>query len=124
MVDRRNPVPLYIQVKNHIISEIEKGNIRIGDKLMSETKMQQFYGVTRPTIRAALAGLVAEGCLRKEHGLGTFCVAYPQKERFVNVDVITNQSDSYFYPYVLKGVSQVFEKNKCSKRTVFPFFAD
>lgn len=114
MVDRRRAEPLYLQIENHIRSEIEQGKIKIGDKLMSETEMQRFYGVARPTIRAALSRLVSEGCLRKEHGLGTFCVARPQREQRINVDVVTNQSDSYFYPYILKGVSEVFERNNCN----------
>ena len=111
MIDRRRPEPLYIQVKQDIIDQIERGQIKIGDKLMSETEMQQHYGVARPTIRAALSDLVTEGCIRKEHGLGTFCIAYPKKEKPVNVDVIVNQSDTYFMPYVLRGISQVLDDN-------------
>ena len=39
MIDRNSFEPLYLQVKNHIISEIESGRIKIGDKLMSENEM-------------------------------------------------------------------------------------
>ena len=72
MIDRNSFDPLYVQVKNHITSAIESGEIKIGDKLMSENEMLKFYGVGRVTIRNALSELVAEGCLRKEQGLGTF----------------------------------------------------
>lgn len=116
MIDRNSHDPLYIQVKNHIVSEIESGRIRIGDKLMSEPEMQKFYGVARPTIRAALSELVMDGCLRKEHGLGTFCVAYPKKGKTINVDVIVDQKNTYFTPYLLSGISRVFEVNNCTLR--------
>lgn len=114
MIDRRLHAPLYIQVKNSIIEDIEQGKIKIGDKLMSEPEMQKYYGVARPTIRAALSELVNEGCIRKEHGLGTFCIALPKKETLINVDVILDQADTYFYPYILKGISQVLENNNCN----------
>ena len=114
MIDRSSSEPLYLQVQNHIREQIEQGVITIGSKLMSENEMQRFYGVARPTVRAALANLVNEGCLRKEHGRGTFCVSYPRRGRIITVDVIANQSDSYFYPYYLKGVSEVLEHEHCN----------
>jgi len=115
MIDRTSYEPLYVQVKNHIISEIESGRIKIGDKLMSESEMLKFYGVGRVTIRAALSELVAEGCLRKEQGLGTFVMAYPQKAKRLNIDVLLDSSDTYFVPaYMLKGISPVLEQNNCN----------
>ena len=66
MIDRNSMEPLYVQVKNHIITSIENGELKIGDKLMSENEMLKFYGVGRVTIRNALSELVAEGCLRKK----------------------------------------------------------
>ena len=113
MIDRSNFEPLYLQVKKDIIEKIEDGRIQIGDKLMSENEMLQYYGVGRVTIRSALAELVAEGCVRKEHGLGSFCVAYPKKQR-LNIDVLVDSASIYFTPYVLKGISRVLEQNNCN----------
>lgn len=116
MIDRNSFEPLYLQVKNDIIASIEDGRIKIGDKLMSENEMLQYYGVGRMTIRSALSELVSEGCLKKEQGLGSFCVAYPQKLQRLNIDVLINSSDIYFIPYVLKGINRVLEQNSCNLR--------
>ncbi|MBP3588747.1 MAG: substrate-binding domain-containing protein [Clostridia bacterium] len=115
MIDRNSMEPLYVQVKNHIITSIENGELKIGDKLMSENEMLKFYGVGRVTIRNALSELVAEGCLRKEQGLGTFVMAYPKKAKRLNIDVLLDAGDTYFVPaYVLKGISPVLEQNNCN----------
>lgn len=115
MIDRNSMEPLYMQVKNHIISSIESGELKIGDKLMSENEMLKFYGVGRVTIRNALSELVAEGCLRKEQGLGTFVMAYPKKAKRLNIDVLLDAGDTYFVPaYVLKGISPVLDQNNCN----------
>ena len=115
MIDRNSFEPLYVQVKNDIIADIENGKIKIGDKLKSENEMLQYYGVGRMTIRAALSELVADGCVKKEQGLGSFCVAMPKKARRLNIDVLLDSGDTYFVPaYVLKGISPVLEKNNCN----------
>ena len=115
MIDRNSMEPLYVQVKNHIISSIENGEIKIGDKLMSENEMLRFYGVGRVTIRNALSELVSEGCLRKEQGLGTFVMTYPKKAKRLNIDVLLDAGDTYFVPaYMLKGISPVLEQNNCN----------
>ena len=115
MVDRNSMEPLYVQVKNHIITSIENGTLKIGDKLMSENEMLKFYGVGRVTIRNALSELVSEGCLRKEQGLGTFVMAYPKKAKRLNIDVLLDAGDTYFVPaYMLKGISPVLEQNNCN----------
>lgn len=113
MIDRSNFEPLYLQVKNDIISKIESGEIQIGDKLMSENEMLQYYGVGRVTIRSALAELVSDGCVRKEQGLGSFCVAYPRKN-MLNIDVLVDSTSIYFTPYMLRGISRVLERNTCN----------
>ena len=96
MVDRNSFEPLYFQVKRDIQEQILSGKIKIGDKLMSESEMICYYNVGRVTIRNALAELVSSGCLRKEQGLGTFCVALPRMEDRKNIDVLLNTGDRIF----------------------------
>lgn len=114
MVDRNSFEPLYIQIRKDIEEQILNGTIKIGDKLMSETEMLQYYNVGRVTVRAALAELVLSGCLKKERGMGTFCVAMPKREVRRNVDVILNMQDTYFVPHILAGISRVLEKRNCN----------
>lgn len=114
MVDRNSFEPLYFQVKRDIQEQILSGKIKIGDKLMSESEMICYYNVGRVTIRNALAELVSSGCLRKEQGLGTFCVALPRMEDRKNIDVLLNTGDRIFTPYFLSGISRVLDANDCN----------
>lgn len=111
MIDRSSYEPIYQQVKRDIQEQILSGQIKIGDKLMSEAEMIRHYNVGRVTIRNALSELVAAGCLRKEQGLGTFCVAMPRQAVRKSVDVLLNTIDTYFTPYFLSGISGVLEAN-------------
>ena len=72
MINRENKIPLYIQLADKIRNDIECGNIKPGDKLMSENEMVNFYQIGRLTIRQALSVLVNECLLSKQHGRGTY----------------------------------------------------
>ncbi len=114
MIDRSSYEPLYVQIKKDIEEQIISGEIRIGDKLMSEAEMLRHYNVGRMTIRNALAELVSSGCVRKERGMGTFCVALPRRTSRKNVHVLMNMLDTYFVPYFLSGISRVLNANDCN----------
>ncbi|MEU4824790.1 GntR family transcriptional regulator [Actinomadura citrea] len=44
----------------------------VGDALPSERRLAEELGVSRPTLRQAIDGLVAEGLLDRRHGSGTY----------------------------------------------------
>jgi GntR family transcriptional regulator len=71
-LNRRDPLPLYFQLREAILREMEDGGLRAGDRLPTEAALQHRYGVSRSTIRQALAELAAEGVIRTVHGVGTF----------------------------------------------------
>lgn len=114
MIDRSSSEPLYLQVKNDIIAQIENDTIKIGDKLMSENEMMQYYNVGRVTIRSALSALAVTGCLKKEQGLGTFCIAKPTYTKRLNIDVLLNCGDTYLVPFLLAGMNRVLEQEGCN----------
>ena len=114
MIDRNSFEPLYLQIRRDIEEQILNGVIKIGDKLMSETEMLRYYNVGRVTVRAALSELVSSGCLKKEQGLGTFCVALPKREERKKVDVMLDMRDTYFVPYILTGISRVLDARNCN----------
>ena len=59
-----NSIPLYLQVKNKIKQEIRSGILKAGDKLDSEAEMQKEYGMSRVTVRNAMAEL--EGVMNED----------------------------------------------------------
>ena len=60
-IEKTNSTPLYLQLKNKIKKEIRTGILKPGDKIPSETQMQKEYGMSRVTVRNAMAELEVEG---------------------------------------------------------------
>jgi len=73
-------VPLYLQIAESLLNEIESGALRPGARLPAERVLSEALGVNRMTLRAALTKLEGEGYLDRRQGLGTF-VARPKIER-------------------------------------------
>ncbi|HEY3320223.1 MAG TPA: GntR family transcriptional regulator [Planctomycetota bacterium] len=76
-LDTASPVPLYQQLQDILRGEILARTHVPGGKLPSEHELCRTYGVTRPTVRQALEGLVREGLVRKHRGKGAFVTEPP-----------------------------------------------
>ena len=64
--------PLYQTIKRDIRHKIERGFWSIGDRVPPEEVLQARYGVSRGTVRRALADLEADGYISRISGRGTF----------------------------------------------------
>lgn len=71
-VDRNNILPLYEQVKKHLMSLIEDGILAPGDILPSEKTLEDQFSVSRVTIRRALQELAHEERIVRVPGKGSF----------------------------------------------------
>ncbi len=72
-------LPLYHQIKEDLTLQIRSGRWGPEDELPSETELCQHYGVSRGTIRRAIADLVQQGLVHRARGKGTF-VSRPKFE--------------------------------------------
>lgn len=72
MINKYSDIPLYCQLKNLIISKIEKGEYPEDSKIPSEQELCDLYDISRPTVRQAVSELTNNGYLYKEKGKGTF----------------------------------------------------
>ncbi|MEG0272677.1 MAG: GntR family transcriptional regulator [Hydrogenoanaerobacterium sp.] len=70
---------LHKQVENSIKSKIINGKWKTGEKISSEAELSAQYGVSRVTVRTAVANLVKEGILVRLQGKGTFVVSTIQE---------------------------------------------
>lgn len=77
-IDPNSMIPLYQQLSEILLSDIEKGKLRQGERIPSENELMHFHKVSRITVRNALARLVDLGHLLKIQGKGTF-VATPAR---------------------------------------------
>lgn len=76
-LDRSIPIPLYYQMKQWLMSEIEKGIYKPGQIIPSERELSEQFQISRMTVRQALKELMNEGHLIREQGKGTF-IAEPK----------------------------------------------
>jgi GntR family transcriptional regulator len=65
-------IPLRHQIQQVLRSSIEGGEIAPDEQLPTELALVQRFGVSRATIRAALATLERDGLIRRRQGSGTF----------------------------------------------------
>src|SRR5699024_6578512 len=78
-INRKNPLPLYVQLKYKIKYKIENYIWSPGFKIPTELELEKEYQLSRTTIRLALQELVSEGRLIRIQGKGTY-VANPKLE--------------------------------------------
>ncbi len=71
-IDRRSPVPFYLQLKVALQRGIRQGEWGPGDMLPSESELTRRYGVSRTVVRQALKDMSYEGQVVRQKGKGTF----------------------------------------------------
>ena len=77
IIDRSSRLPLYYQLKQWLIEQIEQGNWKPGDMLPTEQQLQEQYELSRTTVRQAFRELELDGYVTRYRGRGTF-VAKPK----------------------------------------------
>lgn len=74
-------LPLYYQLATLLRQKIAMREYRLGDQLPPESKLVKEYGVSRMTVRQAMANLEEEGLIRRQPGRGTFVAKEPPAPR-------------------------------------------
>jgi GntR family histidine utilization transcriptional repressor len=68
----QQPAPIYLRVKQAIITQIRAGHWQPHQRIPSESELVNELGVSRMTINRALRELTSEGYLVRMQGVGTF----------------------------------------------------
>ena len=71
-LDEASPTPLYLQLQRLIEKQVRTGKLQAGEALPSERDLARQLGISRVTVRKAIAGLVEQGILVQHWGSGTF----------------------------------------------------
>jgi GntR family transcriptional regulator len=79
-IERDSARPIYGQIADQLRAQIAAGKFKTGHRLPTEPELMREHGVSRSTVRAALALLEREGLLVRRSGKGTF-VAHPEFEQ-------------------------------------------
>lgn len=83
--------PVYLQIREYIYNRIISGEYKAGDKLPSEDKLAEQFGVSRMTVNKALMELVNREYLTRIQGSGTF-VSKMRKEGSTSANMSFNDS--------------------------------
>ncbi len=71
-LDETSPTPLYLQLQRLIEDRVRSGSLQVDEALPGERDLARQLGISRVTVRKAIAGLVAKGVLVQRWGSGTF----------------------------------------------------
>ncbi|MFB7155555.1 GntR family transcriptional regulator [Lysinibacillus sp. NPDC056232] len=82
-LDKSVPIPLYYQLKELILNDIKNGTLKVGDAIPIEKELSAIYGISRTTVRQAVAELVQEGWLYRVKSKGTFVKAPKIEQSFI-----------------------------------------
>jgi GntR family transcriptional regulator of arabinose operon len=101
--------PKYQVIIDDIKSEILSGNYNVGEKIPTESSIQEKYKVSRHTVRKAISELSKEGFLRSEKGSGTYVSNQYQSKSGGNsnskiIGVITTYISDYIFPSIIRGI--------------------
>lgn len=73
--NRHSIVPIYIQIADALLEQINAGLLKPDDKLPSEAELVARYQASRVTVRLAIRHLVSQGVVAPRQGKGTFVLA-------------------------------------------------
>lgn len=87
-VSRESDQPLYLQIVAALEHRVSSGNLKFGDMLPSESNLMDEFGVSRITVRQALAHLESRDLIVRRPGKGTFLKA-PELKQHLNREAKT-----------------------------------
>jgi GntR family transcriptional regulator len=86
------PVSLHGQVMQDLLARIVDGRVKAGDALPTEQELCRQYGVSRITVRRAIADLAARGLVLRKRGIGSFVMARPDGLRTIHLSGFLDES--------------------------------
>ena len=109
MIDKNSMLPIYYQLKEHIITQIKARQICPNDKLISENEMASLYGISRQPIIRAMNDLEKEGWIYRVQGKGSFCAA-PKEDLYKNVGIVLNTLENYIGGQIIDGITHALSQ--------------
>lgn len=108
--------PKYKSIAYQLKECIMKQEYKHGEMIPSEKKLQEYYQVSRYTIRQAIDLLVKDGYIIKKKGLGSIVSdAYLSNHMNVGtskkIGVIVTYLSDYIFPSIIRGIEKILGSN-------------
>lgn len=109
----------YVQLFDKLKEDILQGVYQDGQRLPGENEMADGFGISRQTVRQALALLEQEGYIQRRQGSGTYVhKVEPKRRRTWTVGVIATYISEYIFPSILRGI-----EGELSEQGFFPMLS-
>lgn len=122
----KNKVPVHEHLMEDLKKDILDRRILTGTMLPPENTLAEKYGISRPSVRKALAELEKLRLLEKRPGLGTFVtdidaakIHSTNTSSFIGIDISEEGLESWYYMDLVKGARQ-----GCTKMNSMLVFAN
>jgi GntR family histidine utilization transcriptional repressor len=89
--DEASKVPLFQQIKHHLLSEIQAGQWKEGDLIPSEQELAKQFRASRMTVNRAVRELTSEQVLIRVQGSGTYVAQYKYQATLVEIKSIADE---------------------------------
>jgi GntR family transcriptional regulator of arabinose operon len=100
----------YRQVEEGVRQWIKSHELRSGDRLPTEAKMADDFGVSRLTVRHAIGNLVHAGMLSRVQGRGTFYLGESSDVAPTKlIGVVVTYMNDYIFPSIIRGIQQCLD---------------
>jgi len=93
------------EIAEWIKAEIAAGNIRPGDRILSESEICRKFNVSRTSVRLAISNLSKEGLVESQKGVGTFCRSGKQNAN-IDLALVCFFPSSYIFPRIASGFDE------------------
>ncbi|MBN2279226.1 MAG: GntR family transcriptional regulator [Candidatus Marinimicrobia bacterium] len=102
-INKDSFIPLYQQLFEEFKKQIEKGKLKPGESIPSESKLVQKYKLSRGTVRQAMQKLEIEKLIEKFPGRGTY-VCEPQTPNIPNTQAQQQASKNADYQSIFDQI--------------------
>jgi len=91
-LDRRSGIPLYHQIQQRLLEQIQSGELKPGKPLPSIQQIAALMGVSQMTVRQAVRALIELGVIYSRQGKGTFISGIKLERDFRQVLSFTEET--------------------------------
>ena len=99
----------YIILKQWIVDNIKNKTFRQGDKLPSENLLCRKFGISRQTVRNAMAQLSEEGVVKKVRGSGMYVNKTFAAATSKTVGILISYLNEYIFKHIFKEIETVLK---------------
>ncbi len=78
-------IPRYLQVASALRARIRQGRLPVGTQIATIDELECEFDVARITVRQAIVLLASEGLIKSVQGKGTFVIAMPADDRWLQL---------------------------------------